>query len=124
MRMLCYKCNHPWNYGGKNSDGKGYITCPGCYYKIRVDKALVEEPFKQELLTSETKLPRRLLSFKTEIPTTHHPKPLEIKGPIETKILEEFQDQEEDQEIDEEEPQIILTNILHANPVNIECIRN
>ena len=52
MRMLCYKCGHSWNYRGKYTEGEGYITCPGCYYKIRVDKALIEAPSKQELLTN------------------------------------------------------------------------
>jgi len=52
MRMRCYKCGHSWNYRGKYTEGEGYITCPGCYYKIRVDKALIEAPSKQELLTN------------------------------------------------------------------------
>ncbi len=78
MQMLCYKCKHSWNYKGKNSEGKGYITCPGCLYKIRVDKALVEGPLRQELLTNlpkkrslPIKLPTKLPSFNVEIPTTN-----------------------------------------------------
>ena len=78
--MLCYKCDHSWFYKGKNSEGKGYITCPGCYYKIRVDKALVEDSSQHKLLTElpifKTKhkeLPIKLLSSKAKIPTTHHP---------------------------------------------------
>lgn len=83
--MLCYKCKYSWNYKGKNSEGKGYITCPGCLYKIRSDRALVEETFKQEsLIKLPTKLPKRL-------PTTNHLKPLEIKVPIE---IEEYQEEE------------------------------
>ena len=80
MRMLCYKCNHSWNYKGKNTEGKGYITCSGCYYKIRIDKALVEDLSQQELLANlpkkrhlPIKLPTKLPSFKAEIPTTHYP---------------------------------------------------
>ena len=120
MRVLCYKCDHPWNYKGKNSEGKGYITCPGCLYKIRLDKAVVEEPFKQELLTTKTKLPKqRLPKLPKELLTTNQIDPLEIKAPIEIEIIEEAQDQEEDQE-----PLIVFTNILHANPVNLECIRS
>ena len=96
MRVLCYKCNHAWNYKGKNSEGKGYITCPGCLYKIRLDKAIVEYPFKQELLTTKTKLPiQRLPKLSIKLPTTNQIKPLEIKVPIETEIIEEDQDQEE-----------------------------
>ena len=83
--MLCYKCNHSWNYKGKNGEGKGYITCPGCYYKIRSDRALIEESFKQKLPTSlprkeqlPTKLLSKLPSFKTKIPTIS--KPLQIKS--------------------------------------------
>ena len=70
MRMLCYKCDHVWNYKGKNIEGEGYITCPKCYYKIRVDKALIDEPSEQKLLTNlprERILPKKLLS---KLPTT------------------------------------------------------
>ncbi len=87
MQMLCYKCGRSWNYKGKNSEGKGYITCPGCLYKIRVDKALMEEPFKQELLI---KLPKKKIISKelpkklpTNLPTIE---PLEIEQ--EEKIVE------------------------------------
>ena len=97
MRVLCYKCNHPWNYRGKNSEGKGYITCPGCLYKIRVDKALVEEPFKQELLTTKSELPKqRLPKLPLRLLTTNQIKPLQIIVPIEKEIVD--QDQEEDLE--------------------------
>ena len=83
MRMLCYKCGHSWNYKGKNTEGKGYITCSGCYYKIRVDKALVEDLSQQELLANLPKkrlLPIKLPSFKVDIPTTHYPsRPIKIE---------------------------------------------
>ena len=68
--MLCYKCDHSWNYKGKYSEGEGYITCPKCLYKIRVDKALVEGYSGQKLLTNLPKkklLPKRL---PNKIPTT------------------------------------------------------
>ncbi len=66
MRMLCYKCEHSWNYKGKNTEGKGNITCPRCLYKIRVDKAMIESPLKQELLI---KLPTKR-PLPNELPTT------------------------------------------------------
>ena len=38
MEAKCYKCFHEWNYKGKS---KEYITCPNCYYKLRIDKVIV-----------------------------------------------------------------------------------
>ena len=87
MQMLCYKCNHSWNYKGKNSEGQGYITCPGCLYKIRVDKALIEPLSKQKLLTN---LPNKRILPK-KLPTTNEIKPLQIdiKGPVYRRIIEQ-----------------------------------
>ena len=101
MRVLCYKCNHSWNYKGRNSEGKGYITCSGCYYKIRLDKALVEDSSEQKLLINsplkQRELPKKL-SKLSKLPTTHHPKidlkPLEIKVPTEIKIIKDVQEEE------------------------------
>lgn len=73
MRMLCYKCDYSWNYKGKYTEGEGHITCPKCFYKIRVDKALIEGPSQQELLTNlpnkkrlSKGLPKKLLTTKLE----------------------------------------------------------
>ncbi len=69
MRALCYKCGHSWNYKGEIKEGKKYITCSGCYYKIRIDRTLdfsTEE--HQKLLTNPVKLP----SLPHKLPTTHH----------------------------------------------------
>lgn len=71
MRMLCYKCHHPWNYKGKKTEGVGYVTCPSCLYKLRVDKALIENPFSQKLLTNfnnKKQLPKKLPNI---LPTTN-----------------------------------------------------
>jgi len=80
MRMLCYKCDHPWNYKGKHTKGKGYITCPQCLYKIRSDKALIEDTFKQESLNELPKkkqLPIKLPSnLPKRIPTTIIKRPI------------------------------------------------
>ncbi len=76
MRMLCYKCNHPWNYKGKKTEGTDYITCPGCLYKLRLDKALIGGPSKQELLSnlpSKKLLPNEL---PKKLPTTIDIKPV------------------------------------------------
>ena len=74
MRMLCYKCEHSWNYKGKNTEGKGNITCPRCLYKIRVDKAMIEGPLKQELLIelpTKRPLPNELPNeLPRKLPTT------------------------------------------------------
>ncbi len=72
--MLCYKCEHSWNYKGKNTEGKGNITCPRCLYKIRVDKAMIEGPLKQELLIklpTKRPLPNELPNeLPRKLPTT------------------------------------------------------
>ena len=85
MRMLCYKCGHSWNYTRRNTEGEWrYITCPGCYYKIRVDKALIEDFSKQKLLTNlpnKELLPKKLL---IKLPTTQ-------KLPTTTKLKIEFE---------------------------------
>lgn len=128
MRMLCYKCDHLWNYKGKNSDGKGYITCPGCYYKIRPDRAMVKEPFKQNLLTElpkkeslPIKLPTKLLSFKRELPTTHYIPPK--RTPIMIQNSEPVLEDEEIESVDNgfNKPQINLTNLPDFN---MEILKN
>lgn len=117
MRMLCYKCDHSWNYKG-NSEGKVYVTCPNCIRKVRIDKVLIEEPFQQKLLNE-------LPVSKVKIPTTtsfskgklllpvHKPKLIEIKK----TIIEDVEEEEIHEDI------IILENPLHANPVNIEYLK-
>jgi len=109
MRALCYKCGHSWNYKGKITEDKKYLTCAGCYYKIRIDRALdfsTEE--HQKLLTNQIKLP----SLNNKIPTTHYSQPHKqsvqlpiniidpiprpyIEAPKEIDYEEEFEDQEE-----------------------------
>ena len=39
IKLKCYKCDHEWNYGGK---GQFYATCPNCYRKILIGKAIIE----------------------------------------------------------------------------------
>ncbi len=99
MRVLCYKCDHSWNYKGKNTEGKGYITCSGCYYKIRLDRAIVKGLPEQKLLTKLPSFQRELPKELSKIPTTHYPKidlkPLEIKRPI--KIIEDVEEEEVEQ---------------------------
>jgi len=68
--MLCYKCNHPWNYKGKNIEEEDYITCPGCYRKIRFGKALIEDFSEQKLLTSLPEKRVKTTSFPLKLPTT------------------------------------------------------
>ncbi len=75
MRMLCYKCNHPWNYRGKNTEEKDNITCPKCMYKLVLGKALIEGPSEQKLLANlpnKKLLPNRLPSLlPSKLPTTN-----------------------------------------------------
>lgn len=47
-KALCYHCGHSWNYKGQS---KNYLTCPSCYYKIRVDRAINKESQSQKSLT-------------------------------------------------------------------------
>ncbi len=70
MRMLCYKCNHSWTYKGKNTEEEDYITCPGCYRKIRLGKALIDDLSEQELLTSSPKKRMKTTSFPLKLLTT------------------------------------------------------
>ena len=125
MRMLCYKCNHSWNYKGKNTEGEGYITCPGCYYKIRVDKALIESPFKQKLLTNlpiTNKLP-------TKLPTTQPKIEFEIIKDkdnfvyrVDKKMSKQFKEilDEEEDEVEDVQEQESVIRIL---PPKFEIIR-
>jgi len=116
MQMRCYKCGHPWSYKGKKTEGEDYITCPGCYYKIRVDKALIEAPSKQELLTnlpSRRPLPREL---PIKLPTTRLKTEFEtIRDQdgfvylVDKKIAKQFKEaffQEEEEEVQEQESAI------------------
>lgn len=116
MRMLCYKCRHSWNYKGKNSEGKGYITCPGCMYKIRVDKALIEPLSVQKLLTNlpkkrplpnelPKKLPKKLLTTNRIIvkrtPEIIQDPPIKIRilsPPLPLQIQKRFDEKEQDQD--------------------------
>ena len=70
MRMLCYKCNHPWNYKGTISGGRVYVTCPSCMRKVRVDRSLVEDSSGQRLLTSISKKDMKTTSSPLRLPTT------------------------------------------------------
>ena len=93
MRMLCYKCDHSWNYKG-NSEGKVYVTCPNCIRKVRIDKALIEESFQQKLLTelpiSKGKIPTTTSFSKEKILLpVKKPKLVEIKETIMEDVEEE-----------------------------------
>ena len=119
MKSLCYKCGHSWNYKGKITEGKKYITCSRCYYKIRIDRALdfsTEE--HQKLLSDSIKLP----SLVHKLPTTHysqvHLKPIEtsvkfeeVRDPkdnflyrVDEKIVQQFKVALDEKEIDETPP--------------------
>ena len=104
MKVLCYKCDHSWDYKGKNTEGKRYITCSSCYYKIRLDKAIVEDSSQKKLPTGLLSLPKELPKKLSKIPTTHYSpiqlRPIEVKRPIEIKIVEDVEEEEiEPQEI-------------------------
>lgn len=45
MEIVCYKCEHEWNYKGKS---KFYITCPSCYLKLSLKKLGVTKDFIYE----------------------------------------------------------------------------
>ncbi len=116
MRMLCYKCNHPWNYRGKNTEEKDNITCPKCMYKLVLGKALIEGPSEQKLLTTlpnKKLLPNRLPSF---LPTTNEFERVILDQGMEVlvdkKIVKQFKEAPEylDEEIEcvieQEDPMI------------------
>lgn len=50
MKCLCYKCGYDWNYKGIQR-GKSNLSCPRCSYRLRADKAIIEDLHtKQEKL--------------------------------------------------------------------------
>ncbi len=106
MRMLCYKCSHPWNYRGKNTEEKDNITCPKCMYKLVLGKALVEGPSEQKLLINlpnKKPLPNKLPSF---LPTTNEFERVILEEGMEVlvdkKIVKQFKEAPEglDEEIE------------------------
>lgn len=108
MQMLCYKCDHSWNYKGKYTGGEGYITCPGCYYKIRVDKALIEAPSEQKLLINlpnkrglPSELPIKLptTKLKTEFETIRDQDGFVYL--VDKKIAKQFKEALDDEEVEE-----------------------
>lgn len=119
MRALCYKCGHSWNYKGEIKEGKKYITCSGCYYKIRIDRALdfsTEE--HQKLLTNSIKLP----SLPIKLPTYYS---LIQERSLKPSIIK-FEDKEEetivpDGGVEEQMPVIKIFNNL--SDFNIEILR-
>jgi len=130
MRMLCYKCGHPWNYRGKYTEGEGYITCPGCYYKIRVDKALIEAPSEQKLLSNL--LNKRILpsELPSELPTTRLKIEFEtIRDQdgfvylVDKRIAKQFKEaQEEEANLFQEQEQESAIKILPVRPEIIRII--
>ena len=70
MRMLCYKCNHSWQYRGILTEGQLYVTCPNCMRKIRIDNSLIDDSSEQRLLTSLPKKRVKTTSFPLRLPTT------------------------------------------------------
>ncbi len=121
MRMLCYKCDHSWNYKGKNTEGEGYITCPGCYYKIRVDKALIESPFKQKLLTNLPIKQKLLINLPIKLPTTQPKIEFEIiKDNLDEEEIEEVEDmQEQESSIRILPPEFEIIRIIPRDPIKI-----
>ena len=116
MRMLCYKCDHLWNYRGRNTEEKDNITCPKCMYKLVLGKALIEGPSEQKLLSNlpnKKLLPNRLPSF---LPTTNEFERVILEEGMEVlvdkKIAKQFKEAPEylDEEIEcvieQEDPMI------------------
>ncbi len=133
MQMLCYKCGHSWSYKGKKNEEKDHITCPGCYYKILLGKALIEAPSEQKLLSdlpNKKGLPSGLLS---ELPTTISFIEVEKDIFVEKKIAKQFkeaqeemgpslfQEQEQEQESDIKilPPKFEIIRIIPRDPIKI-----
>ncbi len=127
MRMLCYKCNHLWNYKGKNTEGEGHITCPRCLYKIRVDKALIESPPEQKLLTIlpnkkflPNKLPNKLLTTN-EFERVILDEDMGVL--VEKRIAEQFKEILDEEEIEEVEDVQEQESVIRILPPKFEIIR-
>ena len=122
MQMLCYKCDHSWPYKGKKTEEKDHITCPGCYYKILLGKALIEAPSEQKLLSdlpNKKRLPSELLS---KLPTTTSFIEVEDSIFVEKKIAKQFKEAQEEMgsslfQEQEQEP------IIKVLPIGPEIIR-
>ncbi len=132
MRMLCYKCNHPWNYRGKNTEEKDNITCPKCMYKLVLGKALIEGPSEQKLLTNlpnKKPLPNKLPSLlPSKLPTTNEFERVILEEGmevlVEKRIAKQFKEAPEylDEEIEcviEQVDPIRVTRILPAPEIKI-----
>jgi len=137
MRMLCYKCNHPWNYEGKNTEEKDNITCPKCMYKLILGKALAEELSEQKLLVNlpnKKLLPNRLPSnLPNFLPTTNEfervilAEGMEVL--VEKRLAKQFKEAQEylDEEIEcviEQEDPIIVTKLCkdHGLPARYDSL--
>jgi len=101
MQMLCYKCDHSWLYKGKKTEGEDYITCPGCYYKIRLDKALIGSPSQQKLLTNLPNKGELLSELPRKLPTTTSFIEVEDGIFVEKKIAKQFKEALDNEGIEE-----------------------
>lgn len=59
-RFKCYKerCGHTWN---SKSTAPFYVTCPHCYSKLNVKRALVSNGSSPEIIVPVTSKPKRLI---------------------------------------------------------------
>jgi DNA-directed RNA polymerase subunit RPC12/RpoP len=108
MQMLCYKCGHSWSYKGKKTEGEDYITCPGCYYKIRFEKALIGCPSEQKLLINLPNKKRLPSELPIKLPTTKLKIEFEaIRDQdgfvylVDKKIAKQFKEALDDEEVEE-----------------------
>ena len=109
--MLCYKCDHPWNYKGKNTEEGDYITCPGCYRKIIFGKALIEDPSEQKLLTSLPKKRVKTTNFPLKLPTTTSFERIILDGGMEVLVDKKIAEQIQEAPEDDDEEDLIETVI-------------
>lgn len=132
MRMLCYKCNHSWMYKGKNTEEEDYITCPGCYRKIRFGKALIENPSEQKFLTSLSEKRMKTTSFPLKLLTTslervYFPDGFDclVHKDITTQFKELLLEDLEDEEIEEVEniQEQEQESVIRILPPKFEIIR-
>ena len=129
MQMLCYKCGHSWPYKGKKTEGEDYITCPGCYYKLRLDKALIEAPSEQKLLSELPNKKRLPSELPSELPTTTSFIEVEDGIFVEKKIAKQFKEaQEEEANLFQEQeesarkifpPKFEIIRIIPRDPIKI-----
>lgn len=154
IRCTNKKCLHEWNYKGGLSDDKDYITCPLCRYKSMLKKAISggkNIPLPSKFTDPLTHNKEKFTDLLTDLPKNSKyieegedeeefeeqeslfSEPIK-KLCIQHNLPAHYSDFNKKWLCDkcrfptykntENQPTIIFKNILHANPPNIEYVKD